>query len=49
MQPVALNVGFYNYVIIDKVIALVSSDSAPMSVTTFIPSRRADSRVATTF
>ncbi|BDI31956.1 MAG: DUF370 domain-containing protein [Capsulimonas sp.] len=30
MQPVALNVGFYNYVIIDKVIALVSSDSAPM-------------------
>ena len=30
MQTVALNVGFYNYVIVDKVIALVSSDSAPM-------------------
>ena len=30
MVPVALNVGFDNYVISDKVIALVSSDSAPM-------------------
>ena len=30
MQPVALNVGFYNFVLTDKVIALVSSDSAPM-------------------
>jgi hypothetical protein len=30
MIPVALNVGFDNYVISDKVIALVSSDSAPM-------------------
>lgn len=27
---IALNVGFYNYVITDKVIALISSDSAPM-------------------
>ncbi len=30
MQTVALNVGFYNFVLVDKVIALVSSDSAPM-------------------
>ncbi|MBV9851637.1 MAG: DUF370 domain-containing protein [Armatimonadetes bacterium] len=30
MQPIALNVGFYNFVLVDKVIALVSSDSAPM-------------------
>ena len=30
MQPVALNVGFYNFVLVDKVLALVSSDSAPM-------------------
>ena len=30
MQPVALNVGFYNFVLTDKVVALVSSDSAPM-------------------
>jgi regulator of extracellular matrix RemA (YlzA/DUF370 family) len=30
MQPVALNVGFYNFVLVDKVVALVSSDSAPM-------------------
>lgn len=30
MSPVALNVGFYNFVIVDKVVALVSSDSAPM-------------------
>lgn len=30
MQTVALNVGFYNYVMADKVIALVSSESAPM-------------------
>jgi regulator of extracellular matrix RemA (YlzA/DUF370 family) len=30
MQPVALNVGFYNFVLVEKVVALVSSDSAPM-------------------
>ena len=30
MASLALNVGFYNYVVTDKVIALVSSDSAPM-------------------
>ncbi len=30
MQLVALNVGFYNFVLVDKVLALVSSDSAPM-------------------
>lgn len=30
MPSIALNVGFYNYVITDKVIALVSCDSAPM-------------------
>lgn len=29
-QPVVLNVGFYNYVLTDKVIAMVSSESAPM-------------------
>ena len=26
----ALNVGFYNYVMTDKIVALVSSESAPM-------------------
>lgn len=30
MVPVALNIGFYNYVISDKVLAMISSDSAPM-------------------
>ena len=30
MQPVALNVGFYNFILVNKVLALVSSDSAPM-------------------
>jgi len=30
MLPVALNVGFDNYVVSDKVVAMVSSDSAPM-------------------
>ena len=28
--PTVLNVGFYNYVLTDKIIALVSSESAPM-------------------
>jgi regulator of extracellular matrix RemA (YlzA/DUF370 family) len=28
--PAVLNVGFYNYVLTDKVVALVSSESAPM-------------------
>ena len=28
--PAVLNVGFYNYVLTDKIIALVSSESAPM-------------------
>ncbi|MFN3729543.1 MAG: extracellular matrix/biofilm biosynthesis regulator RemA family protein [Fimbriimonadaceae bacterium] len=28
--PVVLNVGFYNYVTTDKIVALVSSESAPM-------------------
>ena len=28
--PIALNVGFYNYVLSEKIVALVSSDSAPM-------------------
>lgn len=28
--PVVLNVGFYNYVMTDKIVALVSSESAPM-------------------
>lgn len=28
--PVVLNVGFYNYVLTDKIVALVSSESAPM-------------------
>ena len=30
MPSVALNVGFYNYVVADKVLALISCDSAPM-------------------
>jgi regulator of extracellular matrix RemA (YlzA/DUF370 family) len=30
MSNIALNVGFYNYVLTSKVVALVSSDSAPM-------------------
>jgi extracellular matrix regulatory protein A len=28
--PVVLNVGFYNYVMTDKIVAMVSSESAPM-------------------
>jgi regulator of extracellular matrix RemA (YlzA/DUF370 family) len=28
--PPILNVGFYNYVLTDKIVALVSSESAPM-------------------
>ncbi len=28
--PVVLNVGFYNYVMTEKIVALVSSESAPM-------------------
>ena len=28
--PAVLNVGFYNYVLTDKIVALVSSESAPM-------------------
>jgi regulator of extracellular matrix RemA (YlzA/DUF370 family) len=28
--PAVLNVGFYNYVVTDKIVALVSSESAPM-------------------
>ena len=28
--PTALNVGFYNYVLTDKIVALISSESAPM-------------------
>jgi hypothetical protein len=28
--PTVLNVGFYNYVMTEKVVALVSSESAPM-------------------
>lgn len=28
--PAVLNVGFYNYVMTDKIVALVSADSAPM-------------------
>ncbi len=30
MTNVALNVGFYNYVLTDKIVALVNSESAPM-------------------
>jgi len=29
-MPPVLNVGFYNYVLTDKIVALVSSESAPM-------------------
>lgn len=29
-SPTFLNVGFYNYVMTDKILALVSSESAPM-------------------
>ncbi|MBI1757411.1 MAG: DUF370 domain-containing protein [Fimbriimonas ginsengisoli] len=29
-SPAVLNVGFYNYVVTDKIVALVSSESAPM-------------------
>lgn len=29
-SPAVLNVGFYNYVLTDKIVALVSSESAPM-------------------
>jgi regulator of extracellular matrix RemA (YlzA/DUF370 family) len=28
--PVVLNVGFYNYVLTDKIIAMVSTESSPM-------------------
>lgn len=28
--PAVINVGFYNYVVTDKIVALVSSESAPM-------------------
>ncbi len=28
--PVVLNVGFYNYVMTDKIVAMVSSESAPI-------------------
>lgn len=28
--PAVLNVGFYNYVLTEKVVALISSESAPM-------------------
>jgi regulator of extracellular matrix RemA (YlzA/DUF370 family) len=28
--PVVLNVGFYNYVMSEKIVAMVSSESAPM-------------------
>lgn len=30
MTPVVLNVGFYNFVVSDKILALIRSDSAPM-------------------
>jgi regulator of extracellular matrix RemA (YlzA/DUF370 family) len=29
-SPAVLNVGFYNYVMTEKIVALVSSESAPM-------------------
>jgi regulator of extracellular matrix RemA (YlzA/DUF370 family) len=29
-SPAVLNVGFYNYVLTDKIVAMVSSESAPM-------------------
>jgi len=28
--PAVLNVGFYNFVLVDKIVALVNPDSAPM-------------------
>ncbi len=28
--PAVLNIGFYNYVMTDRIVALVNSDSAPM-------------------
>jgi hypothetical protein len=30
MNQIALNVGFYNYILEDKIVALINSDSAPM-------------------
>ncbi len=30
MTPVVLSVGFYNFVVSDKILALIRSDSAPM-------------------
>ncbi len=30
MTPVVLNVGFYNFIASDKILALIRSDSAPM-------------------
>jgi regulator of extracellular matrix RemA (YlzA/DUF370 family) len=30
MSQIALNVGFYNFILGDKIIALINSDSAPM-------------------
>jgi regulator of extracellular matrix RemA (YlzA/DUF370 family) len=30
MSQIALNVGFYNFILEDKIIALINSDSAPM-------------------
>ena len=30
MTPVVLNVGFYNFVVSDRILALIRSDSAPM-------------------
>lgn len=30
MTPVVLNVGFYNFIVSDKILALIRSDSAPM-------------------
>jgi extracellular matrix regulatory protein A len=30
MNSVALNVGFYNFILEDKIVALINSDSAPM-------------------
>jgi regulator of extracellular matrix RemA (YlzA/DUF370 family) len=41
--PSVLNVGFYNYVLTDKVVALVSSESAPMR--RLVQTLRKDSQV----
>jgi len=30
MSRIALNVGFYNFILEDKIVALINSDSAPM-------------------